>query len=231
MRYESRLRKPTDFKSAVDYWTKARAIDPNQYIWRRRIEQYGPRLTKPYPFYDWVQTAARDIRARGDQPVELKVSPTGSELASPARTFESDQRDVNSPDPEGRILRDAEGLILNEVTVVPPYVKPGGTVRVHVALRPNDILKAHWNNETEPARLWVDSPPGWQAQPRLLIAPKDERPETWEPRCFEFEIRAPHNASGTCELAAYTLYYVCEDTGGTCRFLRQDIPITVTVDE
>ncbi|MBL7184967.1 MAG: hypothetical protein ISS70_01465 [Phycisphaerae bacterium] len=29
----------------------------------------------------------------------------------------------------------------------------------------------------------------------------------------------------------FSLYYVCEDAGGTCMFLRQDIPVTVTVDK
>ena len=43
IRYESRQRLPTDFQTAVDHWTIARQIEPNQYIWRRRIEQYGPR--------------------------------------------------------------------------------------------------------------------------------------------------------------------------------------------
>ena len=230
IRYESQQRIPTDFQTAVNHWTKARAIMPNQYIWRRRIEQYGPRLTKPYPFYDWVETAARDVRARGDQPVELRILPTGSEIASPGSSFDAEERDVKPPDPQGRILRDAQNLILTEVTIVPPQVKPEGTVRVHVTLRPNNKRKAHWNNEAEPLKLWVDPPPGWKAQPQLLIAPQGNQPETSEPRHFEFEIFAAANARGTSKLTAYALYYVCEDVGGTCRFLRQDIPITATVD-
>ena len=49
-------------------------IDPNQYIWRRRIQQYGPRLDKPYPFYDWGAASAREeIAARGETPVGLTV--------------------------------------------------------------------------------------------------------------------------------------------------------------
>jgi len=99
-----------------------------------------------------------------------------------------------------------------------------------VTLRPNNKRKAHWNNEAEPLKLWVDPPPGWKAQPQLLIAPQGNQPETSEPRHFEFEIFAEANARGTSKLTAYALYYVCEDVGGTCRFLQQDIPITVTVD-
>jgi tetratricopeptide (TPR) repeat protein len=231
IRYESRQQKPTDFQKAVDHWTKARQIEPNQYIWRRRIEQYGPRVTKPYPFYDWVQTAASDIRARGEKPVELRVMPTSSEMTDPDRDLENEQLDVKPPDPEGRILRDHQPLISIEVTTIPPHVKPGGTIRVHVTLRPEEKRKAHWNNEAEPLKLWIDPPPGWKVQPQLLTAPQGDKPETSEPRHVEFEIHAANDASGTSNLSAYALYYVCEGAGGTCSFLRQDIPITVTVGE
>ncbi|OHB65510.1 MAG: hypothetical protein A2168_00975 [Planctomycetes bacterium RBG_13_50_24] len=231
IRYESSQQLPTDFQTAVDHWTIARQIEPNQYIWRRRIEQYGPRATKPYPFYDWVQSAAREIRARGDQPVELTVLPTSSEIADPDSSPDNEQLDAEPPDPQGRIIRDKLHLILSEVTVIPPRVKPGGTVRIHVTLRPDKNLKAHWNNEAEPVKLWIDPAPGWKAQPQLLTAPQGDKPETSEPRHVEFELHAANDASGTSTLSAYALYYVCEGAGGTCSFLRQDIPVTVTVDK
>jgi len=230
MRYDSPQRKPADFQTAVDCWTKARQIEPNQYIWRRRIEQYGPRLTKPYPFYDWVETAAKEIKARGKLPVELKVLPTGSEMAAPDRSFDAGQGSVEPPDPNGRIARDVKNLIRAEVTVVPPQIKPGEIVRVHVTLRPNEGRKAHWNNEAEPLKLWIDAPAGWKVQPQLLAAPQGGEPETSESRHLEFEVMAPADAGGTLHLAAYALYYVCEDMSGTCQFLRQDIPVTVMID-
>ena len=62
-RYDSDHRQPEDFQMAVEHWGKALDIDPNQYIWRRRIQQYGPRLDKPYSFYDWVGEARREIMA------------------------------------------------------------------------------------------------------------------------------------------------------------------------
>ncbi|MFC1635933.1 hypothetical protein ACFL5Z_13925, partial [Planctomycetota bacterium] len=115
IRYESPQRMPGDFQKAVDLWTKARMIEPNQYIWRRRIEQYGPRLTKPYPFYDWVEKAAADVNARGEKPVELKVLPTGSEIAGPSRGLDTEQQEVKPPDPQGRIVRDVQNLIMADV--------------------------------------------------------------------------------------------------------------------
>ena len=229
MRYESEHRKNGDFQTAVDHWTRALTINPNQYIWRRRLQQYGPRLGKPYPFYNWVQTAIDEVKARGEQPVKVKVLPTGSEIADPRGSAETQQRDVKPPDPQGKLFRDTKGLILPEVTVVPPRVKPGGTVRVYVTLRVNSKLKAHWNNEAQPLKLWVEPHPGWKVKPQLQTAGQGEKPETTEPRQLEFEIYTPDNAAGKSKLSAYAVYYVCESSG-LCHFLRQDIPITVTVD-
>ncbi len=231
LRYDSGQRASSDFQTAVNHWTRSRVLQPNQYIWRRRIEQYGPRLTKPYPFYDWVETATRDIIARGEEPVELMVLPTGSEIAGKGSSFETEERNVKPPDPQGQIYRDEKSLILSEVTVVPPQVKPEETVRVHVTLRPNAGMKAHWNNEAGPLKLWVDAPDGWKVHPQLLTAPQGDRPETSEPRQLEFEVSPAAGARGTSKLNAYALYYVCEDAGGVCYFLRKDIPITITVEK
>ncbi|MHC4230832.1 MAG: hypothetical protein ACYSW0_25625, partial [Planctomycetota bacterium] len=137
--------------------------------------------------------------------------------------------DVKPPDPQGRVFRDEQNLILTEVTVVPPHAKPGQTVRVHVTLRPNSKKKAHWNNEVEPLKLWIEPPSGFEVQPQLLTAPQGDKPETSEPRRLEFEVRAPAEASGTAKLKAYALYYVCEDIGGVCMYLRKDIPVTVPI--
>ena len=231
MRYETPSRHPDDFQSAVDRWSAARLVDPNQYIWRRRIEQYGPRLTKPYPFYDWVTTAVAEIAARGEQPVPLVVEPTGAEIAHPERSFADDQRKVKPPDPEGRIYRDTDGLIHTDVAVVPPRIKPGDSARVHVTMRPNAQLRAHWNNEAQPLVFWIDAPAGWQIERRLLTAPQPDEPETTEPRHLEFEVHAPPGADGPAKFAAYALYYVCEEAGGTCRYLRQDVPIVVEIND
>ena len=210
-------------------YLEAIAIDPNQYIWRRRIQQYGPRLAKPYPFYDWVETAASEIEARGERPPELRTPPSGAEIAQPARHFETDPADVSPPDPKNRVFRDSLGLIKVEVAVIPPRIKPGGSARVYVTLRPDISRKSHWNTEGEPPQLWVDEPPGWQVERRLLTASWGDQPETTEARHLEFEIQSAADAKGNVELAAYALYYVCEDLGDTCRFLRQEIPVTIRV--
>jgi len=231
MRSESEHPTLGDFQTAVDHWMTARVLQPNQYIWRRRLEQYGPRLTKPYPFYDWVPTASREIADRGGQPIELKVQPTGSEMAGPVRECEAGPDARKPPDPKGRIARDTQGLVLAEVTVVPSRVKPGEAVCIYLTLRPNDARKACWSEEGKPLRVWVDLPPGWRAQPQLMILPLAGRPGTLEPRHLEFEVYPGPDARGTTTLLAYALYYVCEDMGGVCSFMQQDIPITVKVDE
>ena len=232
-RYDSENRHPSDFQQAVDSWSRALATDPNRYIWRRRIQQYGPRLDKPYPFYDWVETALGDVKERGEKPVALGVMPSGAEIAHPTKRFHAtttSTADESSPDPKGLIHRDTDSLIEADVTVVPRRMKAGGTARVHITLRPGARNQAHWNNENEPLRVWIDAPDGWLLERRLLSAPLGQQPETREARHLEFELKPPSDAHGTQTLSAYALYYVCDDAGGQCLYLRQDLPITVTVD-
>jgi hypothetical protein len=228
LRYDSTGRWPDDFQKAVEHWTEALAANPNQYIWRRRIEQYGPLLQKPYAFYDWVEQARTDIRARGEQPAPLRVEPGETELAG-RRDFTPD-RGAENPDPDGRIDRDT-GLILAEATVVPASLAAGAAGRVHVVLRPNEKLKAHWNNEVDRTRLWIDPPAGWSVDRQLVVS--SEAPSaaaSTETRRLEFELRAPADAkAGEVTIPAYALYYVCEDEDGACLYRRQDIPIRVTV--
>ena len=230
-RFESENRGPRDFQRAIDAWGLALAIDPNHYIWRRRIQQYGPRLIKPYPFYDWVERAVRDVRDRGETAIELAVRPSGAEIAKPQRRFSASEAALASPDPEGRINRDKRPLIDVEVAVVPSRIKPGESVRAHVTLRPNQARQAHWNNENEPLKLWVEAPDGWQTDRPLRTAPLGDEPETTETRSIEFELNSPKDAHGTVKLWAYALYYVCEGQDGTCLYLRHDIPIEVRFEQ
>ena len=169
-RYESDSRRPGDFQAAIDHWGRALELDPNQYIWRRRIQQYGPRLDKPYAFYDWVEGAEKAIRARGAKPIALAVRPDGAEIAHPLKSFEEKPVVARAPDPDGKVHRDKEGLVRAEITVVPTHVRPGKTARIHVVLRLNARHKARWDNEAGASRLWIDPPEGWGVAERLLTA-------------------------------------------------------------
>lgn len=228
-RSETTQHRSGDFQGAIDYWGQALDLDPNQYIWRRRIQQYGPRLDKPYAFYDWVETAEKDIRARGDNPIPLPVRPSGAEIAQPLKALPAAAKEARAPDPDGKVQRDSDGLIRAEVTVAPARVWPGQTVRVHVVLRLDPKQQAHWNNEAESLRLWVEPAEGWQISDRLLQSPTAREAVSGEERALDFEIKAPKEARDKVRLNAYALYHVCDDKGGQCRFLRLDIPIELAV--
>jgi len=230
-RHDSAAREPGDFQAAARHWAKALESDPNQYIWRRRIQQFGPRLDKPYPFYDWVEEARAAIRARGEEPVALVAEPTGSEIAAPAGGFAPAEEGAREPDPRGRVRRDPGHLIRIDAAVVPPAVGPGGVTRVHLLLRPSAERDGHWNNEAEPLRVWLDPPPGWSVDRREARAPQPPAPVSTEPREVQFELKAPPALEGQAvELPGYALYYVCEEADGVCLFRRQDfvVPVGVT---
>lgn len=230
MRYDSPQRHDGEFAAAVSAWQRALDLNPNQYIWRRRIQQYGPRLDKPYPFYDWVEQARREIRDRGDQPVALAVEPAGAELAAPAKAFAPAATEPAEPDPNGRITRDTMPLASAEITVVPPRIRPGQTARVHIVLRPNPRAGGHWNNEGDPLVVWVNPPAGWSISERRLTAPNAPQPVSDEPRRVEFELRAPADAQpGASHVPAYALYGICEGVSGKCLYRRADLVVEVEV--
>jgi len=231
-RYDSSVAEVGDFQRAAESWSLALEIDPNNYIWRRRIQQYGPRLDKPYPFYDWVIEARDEIASRGETPTALVVEPSGSEFAHPQRVFKATSGERNEPDPEGRITRDEGRFIAVESAVVPSRVAPGEAMRVHFGFRPRSEIEAHWNNEVDDLELWIDIPRGWTAEAQRLQVPNPPVPLSTETRRIEVELKAPDSAApGRMTLEAYALYYVCEDVDGTCLYRRQDIrmPISIVV--
>jgi hypothetical protein len=225
LRHESAGRTPGDFQAAINAWGRALELDPNQYIWRRRIEQYGPRLAKPYAFYDWIAQAKAEISRRGETPVPLVVEPYGSELAGRVRDVVAEASVPREPDPQGQIQRDVERLIEAEVVVVPARVRPGQAARVHLSFRPNAAHHARWNNESTPLRVWIAGTEGWTITPRLLEAPQGIQPESVEVRRVDFEMKSPPTAQARARLAAYAVYNTCEEAGGRCLFLRQDLSI------
>lgn len=230
MRYDSPLRREGDFAEAVSGWQRALDLNPNQYIWRRRIQQYGPRLDKPYPFYDWVEQARRDIASRGETPVPLNVDPAGAELAGPAKEIARAATQPTEPDPKGRITRDTTPLASAEITVVPPLVRPGQAVRVHVVFRPNPRANGHWNNEGDPFVVWINPPAGWTISERRLTCPSLPKPISEEVRKVEFEVQAPTDASpGIVRMSGYALYGVCKTDEGTCLYRRSDWAISIEV--
>lgn len=228
-RYDSAAARPGDFQRAVHYWERALSVDPNNYIWRRRIQQYGPRLAKPYSFYDWVVTARREIIERGEEPAPLVVEPGGAEFAQPQSAFISDEFALEPPELDDRIYRDNGEYVNVEATVVPSAIAPGASTRAHVSFVPNETIKAHWNNEVDDLVFWVDVPAGWQLDRRVVTVPNPPETVSNETRSVELEIKAPDDASGRYELPAYALYYVCEDVNGICLYRRQDVLLVVEV--
>lgn len=227
MRHDSEQRRMGDFRQAVSHWRRALDLDPNQYIWRRRIQQYGPRLDKPYPFYDWVETARAEIIERGEEPVPLAVEPTGAELALPAEVIEAQSGAVREPDPGGRILRDEEGFVRVETIVVQDTGASGNSLRLHLVLEPDAAKKTHWNNEVDDLVVWLDPPEGWEADSQIQRVSVPPEPVSQEVRRVEFELRRSPPTEGPVTASLYALYFVCEDVDGTCLYRRQDVEVSL----
>ncbi len=231
-RYDSQNRQMSDFQKAIKHWQKALDINPNQYIWRRRIQQYGPRLDKPYPFYDWIPEARTEIIERSQKPVPLTIEPGGAEYTKPLKIFKTEKTSISEPDPEGKIFRDFENFINVEYVVVPSTDTSKNSSRVHMNFTPNENIKAHWNNEVEGMKLWIRPPSGWEVDNNFILLNNPVQAVSKEIRNIEFEITgATPTTAEKVIIPTYALYYVCEDVNGTCLYRRQDIPIQLNIGE
>jgi hypothetical protein len=218
------------FATAVDHWETALRTNPNQYIYRRRIEQYGPRLNKPYSFYDWVTTARQEISARGDVPHLLSVEPNGAEFAESARSMKVDRSGEN-PDPDNRILLDEGNSVEVHTNFVPTQPKPGDVVAVHVGFSVSATAK--WNHETAPLVFWIDQPKGdVKLSSQLISDPTPHtQPESQGPVSISFEVLIPKNHTGPVRLEGFGLFNICESQQGECIFRRKNVVIEIPVKQ
>jgi len=219
-RADSAAREPGDAQRAATAWTKALAKDPNQYVWRRRLQQYGPLLAKPYNFYGWVEQARADLRARGEEPVPLDPEPRGSELMQKGGASSAPPA---GRDPEGRITRDP-GFVSVDTIVTPARVRPGHVARVRLVFT---VDGAFWNNEADPLTLYVDR----KDVEGVFAHENPAKASTKETRVLEFDVPIPEKAKdGDIAVPGYALYNVCEKEGGVCRLVRLDLGVTIPVD-
>lgn len=116
-RYDSPARQAADFQEAEQHWTNALALDANRYIWRRGVQQYGPHLPTPYPFFNWIRDARAEIAKRGETPLTLAVEPGDSKLATRDTTAAAANTPATEPDARGRIRRD-HGEFVSMETVI-----------------------------------------------------------------------------------------------------------------
>ena len=226
---------PSDFSQAIGQWQAALKLNPNQYIWRRRLQQYGPVLSKPYPFYDWVRRARSEIMARGETPITLRAEPAGAELVGPRQSTESlNSTGAVEPDPTGNVNRDSNGAITIQSAIV-HSTEQKKTARIHLLLRPSGVTEFQWNNEVEPVRIWWDSNRQITPSKQLIeIAPSQEhasQPTSGELRSTEFEVSwkddDKNDAAASRNLNGYAVYHLCNKSTGSCAFFRQDIVIQV----
>lgn len=234
-RYDSPSRVAGDFQSAVRAWTRASALAPRNYIYRRRIQQYGPRLAKPYPFYDWISEARRAIVESGRVPPALLAEPEGSELAAPMRAFQGASTIAEEPDPNGEIDLDSMQLLGFDSVLAPSPVHAGEAFRAYLRLTPSKTLAAYFDDEAGPLVVWLDPPGGMETPSRRVRYEPDsktakEKADGRSMRSIEVEVRTSRDLKpGKHVLKGYALGHVCEDANGVCRYVRKNFSVEVDV--
>ena len=246
MRFDGPQARAADLQGSIDAWFAALMASPNQYIWRRRIQQWGPALDKPYPFYDWVDVARSDIRARGEHPVPLLASLSGAERAQGSRRVPVPRGEAVEPDPEGRVIADPGRLLrlehavaLNTAVVGPRIRVPRGSLRLHVVLRPRP--GSTWPVDADPPVLWLEPGEGWLCASQLVRFQAPGVGGEGRALMADLELSTPLVAlappdpdapppASTATLRGYVLYSVCM-ADGTCVFRRQELEAVVRFPE
>jgi hypothetical protein len=227
-RFDSGARHDADFLKAIDSWRKALALQPDLYIWRRRIQQYGPRLDKPYSFYDWVNQAREELQIRGEEPLPLSAEPRGSEFAYPSREKEVERAKVKHPDPDGKVPLDEEQFVTTSVVIVPSTKKEDHAIRVHLRFKPSKLQAVHWTNDAGNVSFHFQATEGVTIHDQQGPGAVPAVPATAEERVIEFEVRAHKGEKLPAEIEGSAYYFVCEGTEGVCRFLRKPIKIVLS---
>ena len=225
MRFDTDNPEPNDFEQAMRHWQTALALNPNQYIWRRRIQQYGPRLDKPYSFYDWVTIARKDITQRGETPYPLIAEPSGAEFAIPSRsTKKVVPKKTVHPDPQGQVTRDTKNLVSSRSVVVFSTSKKKSAVRVHLTFQPS--IQTTWTNDAGHISFHLGLDTQVQIQD-FKVPPPPKKDSSSETRVIEFEIHPLDGKALPESISGSAFYYVCTKSDHTCQYLRQDITISL----
>ena len=220
---------PEQLTRALLSWRHALKANPNNYIWRRRLQQYGPRLDKPYPFYDWVATARKELLTRGLQPHPLRTEPMGAEIAHPLRKA-SPAHVFLHPDPDHKLAHDDFKVVKCSTFVVPHTKTPLTSVRVLISLTPSRIQNAKWNDEAGASTVRLVPPEGWKSsKPSIVISPSAAAQSTiaTATRYVEFELHRPGKApADQATRFDFQLYYnVCYGEDRVCQFFRRDVSV------
>ena len=221
-RHDSENQESDDFAAAVASWQKALELQPDQYIWRRRIQQYGPRLDKPYSFYDWVNTARAELKKAGEIPHPLTAEPGGSEFAYPEKDGVAGAV-AKHPDPEGKVPLDGENFVSASSVVVPSTKGDGGAIRVHLRFKPAAKGNIHWTNDAGNVSFHLEVEGGLVIHDFQGPGEPPQVPASAEERKIEFELRPAKGEKLPAKIKGTAYYYVCEGEEGVCRFLRQPV--------
>lgn len=219
MRLDSLERSLGDFQHAVDQWRKGLELDPSHYIYRRRLEQYGPLLTKPYPFYPWVPEARK---ALGAEAPPLVAEPTGSEMAG-KRVLGAESDSDTPPDTSKADTSVKDGLRI-EATIVWMATRKGQmAARVHLHLLPAGNRVMLWDASQGPVIVWIEAPEGpFELSGNRLegkLHGKDPAEEIVE---MDFEVQFEPGRKPWFECSGYILYHARTEPRGPGRpFLQR----------
>ncbi len=229
IRHDLAEREAGDFQAALDAWREAAHLEPNNAIYRCRLQQYGPCIDKPFAFYDWIGTACKEIAERGDAPIDLACEPTGTETESPLSKFRYRKRAGPESEALGTAALDRRPIVeVSYACAAQADKRKGSVVQIYVNCRLAPESGATWSNEGEPMQMWIEKPKTGRLGTRYLRYPQPQEPRTLDERVLSFPLRLS-GAKSSMTLEATLLYSVHDGPNAPAQPMKQDLRIKVSV--
>lgn len=218
-----------DFQAAVDAWRKAVQIKPDNAVFAARLRQYKPSLDKPHAYYDWVDTAMKEIITRGRTPVRLAAEPCSTERGLPA---DESAKEKKAPvgDDAGLLQRpDEDNLVGVEQTVAHGAGDDAAAVvTVHLTFRPDADRAVHWDDAKGGLSARVDPPEGCKlAQTSIKYAPLPETAPDGA-RTLSFDVQLPRSSKKAISVSVHAAYAVRAGESAPSQLLGREIAVKIS---
>ena len=228
LRFDRPQRQPGDFQAAIDAWRRAAKLQPRNAVFRRRVQQYGPQMDRPFAFYDWVEAARQAVVGQKQTPIVLSAEPTPAECARAERQFRKSSTRGPEGDPRDKVKHDRDGLIeLTGVVVRGTETENRCIAEVHLIFRPNEKADARWSNDADSLRVWIDDSKSGEFTRRFVEHPNPAGASSAEERTLNFAVKLPAMQKRMVTITGYALYHVRLGEGGERQQLRQDFKVKI----
>jgi thiol-disulfide isomerase/thioredoxin len=228
LRHDRPEHQDGDFQAAVDAWRKAVELAPDNAVFAARLRQYAPTVGKPHAYFDWVETAVKEIITRGQTPIKLAVEPCATERGQSTETSPNKEKPKAGDGAPASPQPDKDNLVEVEKTVVRSAdEKAVGVVEVQLTFRPDPGRAVRWDDATGGLSARIEPQEGAKvAAASVKYAPLPD-PVLENARTLSFDVQLPKRHGEAVAMTVHAIYAVRQGESGPPSLLSRDISVKI----